>query len=44
MLVYLLGMINMRLGEAAAVSVLFLPLLIGLVLVVTGLLQRRGEA
>jgi ABC-type sugar transport system permease subunit len=44
MLVYLVGMINMRLGEAAAVSVLFLPLLIGLVLVVTGLLQRRGEA
>ncbi len=44
MLVYLVGMINMRLGEAAAVSVLFLPLLIGLVLIVTGLLQRRGEA
>ncbi|MDH3603408.1 MAG: sugar ABC transporter permease [Candidatus Tectomicrobia bacterium] len=44
MLVYLVGMINFRLGEAAAVSVLFLPLLIGLVLVVTGLLQRRGEA
>ena len=44
MLVYLVGMINLRLGEAAAVSVLFLPLLIGLVLVVTGLLQRRGEA
>jgi ABC-type sugar transport system permease subunit len=43
LLVYLMGMINMRLGEAASVSVLFLPLLIGLVLVVTGLLQRRGE-
>jgi ABC-type sugar transport system permease subunit len=43
MLVYLMGMVNLRLGEAAAVSVLFLPLLIGLVLVVTGLLQRRGE-
>ena len=43
MLVYLMGMVNLRLGEAAAVSVLFLPLLIGLVLVVTGLLQRRAE-
>ena len=43
LLVYLMGMINMRLGEAATVSVLFLPLLIGLVLLVTGLLQRRGE-
>lgn len=42
LLVYLMGMVNLRLGEAAAVSVLFLPLLIGLVLVVTGLLQRRG--
>lgn len=41
MLVYMLGMINLRLGEAAAVSVLFLPMLIGLVLIVTGLLQRR---
>lgn len=41
MLVYVMGMVNLRLGEAAAVSVLFLPLLIGLVLVVTGLLQRR---
>jgi ABC-type sugar transport system permease subunit len=42
MLVYVMGMVNLRLGEAAAVSVLFLPLLIGLVLVVTGLLQRRA--
>lgn len=42
LLVYLMGMVNLRLGEAAAVSVLFLPLLIGLVLIVTGLLQRRG--
>jgi ABC-type sugar transport system permease subunit len=41
MLVYALGMINLRLGEAAAVSVLFLPMLIGLVLIVTSLLQRR---
>jgi multiple sugar transport system permease protein len=41
MLVYILGMINLRLGEAAAVSVLFLPMLIGLVLIVTSLLQRR---
>jgi ABC-type sugar transport system permease subunit len=43
MLVYVMGMVNLRLGEAAAVSVLFLPLLIGLVLVVTGLLQRRTD-
>jgi len=43
MLVYVMGMVNLRLGEAAAVSVLFLPLLIGLVLVVTGLLQRRND-
>jgi ABC-type sugar transport system permease subunit len=43
MLVYIMGMVNLRLGEAAAVSVLFLPFLIGLVLVVTGLLQRRHE-
>jgi multiple sugar transport system permease protein len=43
LLVYLVGMINMRLGEAASVSVMFLPLLIGLVMVVTMLLQRRGE-
>jgi len=41
MLVYVLGMVNLRLGEAAAVSVLFLPMLIGLVLIVTSLLQRR---
>ena len=41
MLVYVMGMVNLRLGEAAAVSTLFLPLLVGLVLVVTGLLQRR---
>jgi len=43
MLVYVMGMVNLCLGEAAAVSVLFLPLLIGLVLVVTGLLQRRND-
>jgi len=43
MLVYVMGMINLRLGEAAAVSVLFLPVLIGLVLIVTSLLQRRSE-
>lgn len=43
MLVYVMGMVNLRLGEAAAVSVLFLPVLIGLVLVVTGILQRRTE-
>jgi multiple sugar transport system permease protein len=43
MLVYVMGMVNLRLGEAAAVSVLFLPMLIGMVLVVTSLLQRRSE-
>lgn len=43
LLAYLMGIVNLRLGEAAAVSVLFLPLLIGLVLVVTGLLHRRTE-
>ena len=44
MLVYVMGMVNLRLGEAAAVSVLFLPILIGMVLVVTSLLQRRSES
>src|SRR2546422_3333791 len=44
MLGYVMGMVNLRLGEAAAVSVLFLPLLIGLVLVVTGLLERRNDS
>jgi ABC-type sugar transport system permease subunit len=43
LLAYLMGIVNLRLGEAAAVSVLFLPLLIGLVLVVTSLLHRRTE-
>jgi ABC-type sugar transport system permease subunit len=43
MLVYLMGMVNLRLGEAAAVSVLFLPMLIGMVLVVTRLLQRQSD-
>jgi multiple sugar transport system permease protein len=42
MLVYVMGMVNLRLGEAAAVSTLFLPLLIGLVLVVTILLHRKA--
>ncbi len=44
MLVYVMGMVNLRLGEAAAVSTLFLPLLVGLVLVVTVLLQRKANA
>jgi ABC-type sugar transport system permease subunit len=44
MLVYVMGMVNLRLGEAAAVSTLFLPILIGLVLVVTILLQRKANA
>ena len=43
LLAYLMGMVNLRLGEAAAVSVLFLPLLLGLILVVTSLLQRKAE-
>jgi hypothetical protein len=38
-----MGMVNLRLGEAAAVSVLFLPFLLGLILVVTALLQRKSE-
>ena len=44
MLVYVMGMVNLRLGEAAAVSTLFLPLLVGLVLVVTMLLQKKANA
>ena len=35
---------NLRLGEAAAVSTLFLPLLVGLVLVVTIMLQKKAKA
>ena len=41
MLAYVMGMVNLRLGEAAAVSTLFLPLLVGLVLAVTILLHGR---
>ena len=44
MLVYVMGMVNLRLGEAAAVSTLFLPLLVALVLAVTVLLQRKANA
>ena len=44
MLVYTMGMVNLRLGEAAAVSTLFLPLLIALVLTVTILLNRKANA
>jgi ABC-type sugar transport system permease subunit len=44
MLVYVMGMVNLRLGEAAAVSTLFLPLLVGLVLVVTIMLQKKAKA
>ena len=43
LLAYLMGMVNLRLGEAAAVSVLFLPFLLGLILVVTALLQRKAQ-
>jgi hypothetical protein len=39
-----MGMMNLRLGEAAAVSTLLLPLLIGLVLAVTILLHRKANA
>jgi hypothetical protein len=39
-----MGMVNLRLGEAAAVSTLFLPLLVGLVLTVTIMLQRKANA
>ena len=38
-----MGMVNLRLGEAAAVSTLFLPLLVGLVLAVTILLHKKAE-
>src|SRR5262245_47344794 len=44
MLAYVAGMVNLRLGEAAAVSTLFLPLLIGLVLAVTMLLHKKASA
>jgi len=44
MLVYMMGMVNLRLGEAAAVSTLFLPLLVALVLVVTIMLQKKANA
>jgi multiple sugar transport system permease protein len=44
MLVYVMGMVNLRLGEAAAVSTLFLPLLVSLVLAVTIMLQRKARA
>jgi multiple sugar transport system permease protein len=44
MLAYVLGIVNLRLGEAAAVSILFLPILIGLVLAVTRVMQRRAES
>ncbi len=43
MLVYVMGMVNLRLGEAAAVSTLFLPLLVALVLTVTILLQKKAD-
>ena len=43
LLAYLMGMVNLRLGEAAAVSTLFLPFLLGLILVVTALLHRKAH-
>ncbi len=44
LLAYTAGMLNLRLGEAAAVSTLFLPLLLALVLAVTILLQKKANA
>jgi len=44
LLAYTAGMVNLRLGEAAAVSTLFLPLLVALVLLVTILLQKKADA
>ena len=44
LLAYVTGMVNLRLGEAAAISTLFLPLLVGLVLAVTILLHKKAEA
>jgi multiple sugar transport system permease protein len=44
LLAYTAGMVNLRLGEAAAISTLFLPLLISLVLAVTILLQKKADA
>ena len=44
LLAYVAGMVNLRLGEAAAISTLFLPLLVGLVLAVTILLHKKAEA
>ena len=43
LLAYLMGMVNLRLGEAAAVSTLFLPLLLCLILGVTALLNRKTD-
>src|SRR5688572_9088015 len=43
LLAYVMGMVNLRLGEAAAVSTLFLPLLVALVLTVTILLQKKAD-
>jgi multiple sugar transport system permease protein len=44
MLVYVMGIMNLRLGEAAAVATLFLPLMVGVVLAVTVMLQRKAKA
>ena len=43
LLAYLMGMVNLRLGEAAAVSTLFLPLLLALIVGVTMLLHRKAQ-
>ncbi len=43
LLAYLMGMVNLHLGEAAAVSTLFLPLLLALILAVTALLHRKAH-
>ncbi len=43
LLAYVMGMVNLRLGEAAAVSVLFLPFLLALIVGVTMLLHRKAQ-
>jgi ABC-type sugar transport system permease subunit len=44
LLAYVMGMVNLRLGEAAAVSTLFLPPARRLVLAVTILLHKKATA
>ncbi len=44
MLAYQQGILNYRLGEASAVSVAFLPVLVTLIVIIAGFLQRDEEA